>query len=103
MTEAANNKPERRRARKPKSAQESGVTDESAAAAPRPPTRDSKISKVFALLERDAGATLDEMVEATGWQKHTTRAALTGLKKKGHKIERSKRDEISCYRVKASA
>jgi DNA-binding transcriptional regulator PaaX len=31
---------------------------------------------------------------------HTTRAALTGLKKKGHTIDRSKQGETSCYRAK---
>jgi hypothetical protein len=33
------------------------------------------------------------MVAATGWLPHTTRAALTGLKKKDHVLERSKRGE----------
>ena len=52
------------------------------------PKREAKIDAVIALLKRDQGATLDEMVKATGWLPHTTRAALTGLKKKGHTIER---------------
>jgi len=68
-----------------------------------PAPRESKIGKVIALLQRQEGATLEEMVAATGWLPHTTRAALTGLKKKGHAIERSKRGEISCYRTKACA
>ncbi len=33
-------------------------------------------------------ATLDALIEATGWLPHTTRAALTGLRKKGYVIER---------------
>jgi hypothetical protein len=91
-------------ARKSKPVQESGVVAESeAATTPLPPKRDSKISKVIALLEREEGATLEELVKATGWLPHTTRAALTGLKKKGHTIERSKRGEISCYCIRASA
>jgi hypothetical protein len=57
----------------------------------------SKIAMVLALLERSEGATLDEMIEATGWLPHTTRAALTGLKKKGHSITKSKRDDVTCY------
>ena len=72
---------------------------EKAAAKPR----ETKIGKVIALLERDDGATLDEMVEATGWLPHTTRAALTGLKKKGHTIERNKRGDKACYRITNSA
>ena len=67
------------------------------------PERTSKIAHVLALLRREQGATLAEMVEATGWQPHTTRAALTGLKKKGHAIERTKRDDVTCYRITAGA
>ncbi len=72
---------------------------EKAAAKPR----ETKIGKVIALLDRKDGATLDEMVEATGWLPHTTRAALTGLKRKGHTIERDKRDDKACYRITKSA
>lgn len=67
------------------------------------PKAESKISAVVALLKRKQGATLDEMIKTTGWQKHTTRAALTGLKKKGHTLERDKRGEATCYRITASA
>ena len=67
------------------------------------PKRETKIDKVIALLKRKQGATLDEMVKATGWLPHTTRAAITGLKKKGHTIERDKRGELSCYRITKSA
>ena len=67
------------------------------------PKRETKIDKVIALLKRKQGATLDEMVKATGWLPHTTRAAMTGLKKKGHTIERDKRGEVSCYRITKSA
>ena len=67
------------------------------------PKRETKIDKVISLLKRKQGATLDEIVKATGWQPHTTRAAMTGLKKKGHTIERDKRDEVSCYRITKSA
>ena len=65
--------------------------------------RETKIGKVIALLQRKNGATLNEMVAATGWQPHTTRAALTSLKKKGHVIERDKRGEVTCYRITGSA
>ena len=43
--------------------------------------------------------TLNEMVEATGWLPHTTRAALTGLKKKGHEVTSTKTDGVRTYRV----
>lgn len=67
------------------------------------PKRETKIDKVIALLKRKQGATVDQMVKATGWLPHTTRAAMTGLKKKGHTIERDKRGEMSCYRITKSA
>ena len=35
----------------------------------------SKQGKVLQMLEREDGASLDELVEATGWLPHTTRAA----------------------------
>jgi hypothetical protein len=69
------------------------------AALPAAPKRNSKIASLIALLERPEGATLAEMVAATGWLPHTTRAALTGLKKKGHSITRDKRDGMTCYRI----
>lgn len=61
----------------------------------------SKIGTVLELLRREQGATLAELVNATGWLPQSTRAALTGLKNKGHTIEKSKRDEVTCYRVAA--
>lgn len=67
-----------------------------AAHEPRGP---SKIAMVVALLERPAGATLAEMIDATGWLPHTTRAALTGLKKKSHVITKGKRGDLTCYRI----
>jgi hypothetical protein len=36
---------------------------------------------------------------ATGWLPHTIRAAITGLRKKGHSIQRIKRDGMTCYRI----
>ena len=69
-------------------------------AAPRP---ESKIAQVTRLLERVEGATLAELVEATGWLPHTTRAALTGLKKKGKVITKGKRDDVTCYFIAGPA
>ena len=101
MTEQAKSKPKRRYARDPKTATGTGPKSP-ATKAPAPPL-ETKIGKVIALLKRDVGATLEEMVTATGWLPHTTRAALTGLKKKGHVIERDKRDNVTCYHIAKSA
>ena len=72
----------------------------SVAAAPAA-ARQTKAALVLALLGREQGATLAELVEATGWLPHTTRAALTGLRKTGQRIERFSRDGTTCYRVVA--
>jgi hypothetical protein len=73
-----------------------------AAEAPSPaPRTGSKTEAVLELLSRTDGATSAELIEATGWQPHTTRAALTGLRKKGHAIERTKRSDQTCYRIPA--
>ena len=66
------------------------------AAAEKKPT---KAGMVLDLLRREQGATLCELIAATGWLPHTTRAALTGLRKKGHTLEKSKRGEATCYRA----
>jgi len=63
----------------------------------------TKQALLLAMLGRKEGATLDQLVEATGWLPHTTRAALTGLRKKGHVITRSKDEAGSCYRIVKAA
>lgn len=54
----------------------------------------SKLSKVIALLSRPEGVTLDEIMKATEWQKHTVRGLMSGsLKKKhGYTITSDKKD-----------
>jgi hypothetical protein len=66
------------------------------------PARTPKSAAVLALLGRDEGATVAELIAATGWLPHTTRAALTGLRKKGHAITRGKRGNETCYTVAAA-
>jgi len=67
------------------------------------PQRTTKSASVLALLGREQGATLAEMIAATGWLPHTTRAALTGLRKKGHPITRERRAGETCYRIEVTA
>ena len=38
----------------------------------------SKSAAIIALLKRDGGATLDELMAATGWQKHSVRGFMAG-------------------------
>jgi hypothetical protein len=64
------------RARAPKGADES---------------RSNKKAEVIALMKRAKGVTLAEIVETTGWQKHTVRGFVSILGSKGgQKIESSK-------------
>lgn len=62
-----------------------------------------KASQVLDMLRRPNGATLSELSEATGWLPHTTRAALTGLRKEGHAITREKVHGTTHYTVAAVA
>jgi len=62
----------------------------------------TKISTVIEMLKQSSGATLNEIVQTTGWQPHSARAAMTGLRKKGHTIERSKRGDATCYHITVS-
>ena len=57
------------------------------AATPRPA---SKQATIAAMLRQRNGTTITELMAATGWQSHSIRAALTGLRKAGHQIERQR-------------
>ncbi|MGB7655849.1 MAG: DUF3489 domain-containing protein [Novosphingobium sp.] len=72
--------------------------------APSAPTepRVKKSNLVIGLLQRPGGATLEEMIAATGWLPHTTRAALTGLKKKGRQVTSEKTDGVRRYLIESS-
>jgi hypothetical protein len=47
-----------------------------------------KRDQLIAMLARDNGASISEIAAALEWLPHTSRAALTGLRKKGYTIER---------------
>lgn len=71
----------RRMTRQPKEGQTSAVVKKAGTSAVisnterTEPARPTKTATVIALLKRDSGATLEEMTDTTGWQKHTVRAA----------------------------
>jgi hypothetical protein len=61
----------------------------------------TKRALIIGLLGRSEGASLDELIGATGWLPHTTRAALTGLRQKGFVLEKSQRiDGKASYRIR---
>lgn len=69
-----------------------------------PTEQPTKAQLVTKLLSRKAGATLANLIEATGWQPHSARAHLTGLRKKGTVILREKRkDGTTCWRIATEA
>jgi len=65
--------------------------------------RQSKAEKVVALLRRDGGATLEEMMKATGWQKHSVRGFIAGALKRRHGLAAfsEKTETGRIYRVPA--
>ncbi|MFW6028397.1 MAG: DUF3489 domain-containing protein [bacterium] len=71
------------------------------AATPRPGT---KLAQLITMLMQPKGQTIDELSQALGWLPHTTRAAITGLRKSGHVVTRAKsEDGVSVYRIEAPA
>ena len=86
----------RKMAREPKTESSAQLTPDAS-----PAKRQTKADLVLGLLKRPEGATINQLVAATGWLPHTTRAALTGLKKKGHKVVATKVDNVTCYTIAA--
>jgi hypothetical protein len=52
-----------------------------------PNERQTKITTLIAMLRREGGATIEEMAEATSWQVHSVRGALSGILKKKLDLE----------------
>ena len=63
--------------------------------------RPSKQDAVIAMLRRPGGATVEEVVRATGWQRHTVRGVFSGtLKKKlGLTLASAKEERGRVYRI----
>ncbi|MEY3622975.1 MAG: hypothetical protein RLZZ407_534 [Pseudomonadota bacterium] len=62
----------------------------------------SKPQQILDLLTRDCGTTLTELATLANWLPHSTRAYLTGLRKKGHVIDSDKVDGVRRYRLSSS-
>ncbi len=64
------------------------------------PARRTKIHKCLARLQRSKGASIAELRKLTGWQVHSVRAALSGLRRKGHEVQCGKNAKgIMAYRI----
>ena len=85
--------------KKPEEAPPAAPPEDPSAVEAKPQTKQALLLE---MLKRDEGATLAQLVEATNWLPHTTRAALTGLRKKGHIITASKVDGASLYHIQVA-
>ncbi len=105
--------PTKSKAKKPKPAPKKGASQKPStpmkaaldAVAAMPVRKDSKLQTVIQLLSRPEGATIDDMVAATGWQKHTIRSALSHAlaKKRGYEIVSDKpKDGLRIYKIAAA-
>ena len=112
MTDTMNAEPDtklpRKMAREPKPDATADAMTAGAVATPQtmsaPVKPQTKAARVEALLAREGGASLDELCQTTGWLPHTCRAFLTGLRKKGRALERSKaEDGTSIYTLVSAA
>ncbi len=61
----------------------------------------TKLDKLEKLLIRNNGASVEEMMKATGWQQHSVRGAMAGAlkKKRGLVITSEKHDGVRRYRA----
>ncbi|SRR6266498_1148137 len=71
---------------------------------PATPVRPSKKAAIVALLERPNGAAIGDLTNVTGWQVHSVRAAMAGLRKEGKELVRDKDAAgVTHYRLAANA
>jgi Fic family protein len=63
----------------------------------------TRTAQLHKLLGRKSGATIAQMQTAFGWQPHTARAAISGLRKRGEAVERSDTAKGSVYRIATAA
>lgn len=101
-------KTDTRRAKAPAKPKKAAVAEPSIAAnAPGAPlvAPDTKLERLCILLRRPEGARIEELMEATGWQKHSVRGAMAGTlkKKRGLTVLSEKSDGALVYRILARA
>ena len=80
------------------------ATERKSAKVATPAKRVTKKDQLIRLLSRKSGANVVAISEALGWQVHTTRAALTGLRKAGFDLskEQSAKGGPARYRITRS-
>lgn len=65
----------------------------------------SKKAQLASLLKRKSGVSAPALCKSLGWQPHTLRAAISGLRKSGHQIEtrRTADGDATLYRMTRGA
>jgi len=63
------------------------------------PRRQTKAALLRARLSEPGGVSLAALIEATGWQAHTLRAAMSGLRKEGLTLTRRREGEDTIYAI----
>ena len=64
----------------------------------------TKPALILRLTQRKTGASMAQLQKATNWQPHSIRAALSGLRKSGHQIDRAKNDKgVTHYSIAKEA
>lgn len=87
--------------RKPKTTDKIEVSSQRSAKLAPTPKAPGKLATIVALLRKPKGATLAMLCEATGWQKHSVRGAMSGSIKKamGLTLVSEKAGGVRTYRI----
>ncbi len=65
----------------------------------RPVTHPTKTALAVSILSRTNGTPASELLAATGWQLHTLRAFISGLRKRGHAISQWRENGEARYAI----
>jgi Protein of unknown function (DUF3489) len=63
------------------------------------PARVSRTDQLMEALLTPEGASIEDLCTRFSWLPHSARAALTGLRKRGLDVERSKEGSVTVYRI----
>ena len=98
-SEMVHDKPQPARSSSKPIAERADLGTATASGAEQPPAS-TKRAQLIGMLERPEGASVAEIGQRLGWLPHTVRAAITGLRKAGCEVTRSKdADDRSVYRL----
>lgn len=76
---------------------------EPSAAVPTPKApRQTKAALLRARLSEPGGVSLAALIDMTGWQAHTLRAALSGLRKEGLTLTRRREGQDTIYAIETA-